>query len=79
MSIRSWRGLLSYSLLRVEVEKGSLLHIEELFTGKTHSLLISRTRILTGKASSSFQEAPASLKTRFLAGILGVKNVGTQG
>jgi hypothetical protein len=32
---------------------------------------------LTVKASFSFQEALASLKTRFLAGILGGKNVGT--
>jgi len=40
-------------------------------------LLVSETRILTGKASFFFQEALASLKARFLAGILGGKNVGT--
>src|SRR5437868_10353638 len=58
-------------------EKGSLLPIEELFTGKTSSLLVPWSRILTGKASFSFQDALASLKMRFLAGILGGKNVGT--
>jgi DNA-binding XRE family transcriptional regulator len=40
-------------------------------------LLVPSTRILTVKASFSFQEALASLKTHFLAGILGGKNVGT--
>ena len=40
-------------------------------------MLVSETRILTGKASFSFQEALASLKARFLAGILGGENVGT--
>jgi len=40
-------------------------------------LLVPSTRILTVKASFSFQEALASLKTRFLAGILAGKNAGT--
>ncbi len=57
-------------------EKSSLLSIEELY-GQDACFAGSQTRIFTIKASPSFQEAIASPKMSFLAGILGVKNVGT--
>jgi uncharacterized protein YjbI with pentapeptide repeats len=47
------------------------------FHGQDTFFVVPWTRTLTVKASFSFQEALASLKMRFLAGILGGKNVGT--